>query len=859
MKKKLLLLPVLLTACLAPITRGQDTPVPRQYAPDRTFQVHHLALDVTPDFRQRSVSGTATITFQPIATPLEEMKLDAVNLRIQSVESPEKIESYYSTADHLIITFAQPIPAEKETRVTITYSAEPKIGMYFRTPELGFKAEEEHLFTQGEEIDARHWYPCFDAPNEKFTTEMTCHVPQGMIALSNGKLVSEDKDAAGLSVFHWTQELPMANYLVTLVAGHFKKWEDHHGDIPLPVYTPPLDEGDVPLSFGDTRDVMEFFNGEIGVPYPWVKYGQVVVRDFVEGGMENVSLTTLTDRSLFTAATENIVNSDSLISHEMAHQWFGDLVTCKDWSQIWLNEGFATFYAELYNQHKNGDDADLYAAYGTVRAITARSTDTRPIVNPKFNDPQERFDFLSYDKGGFVLRMLRAQLGVPLYRQCIKTYLERHKFGNVVTEDLSSVVEELSGRSFDRFFDQWVYHGHYPEIDAHYAWDEKTKMAKITVTQTQKTGDDVLMFDFPFTVAFQGKDGEIERTMQVTNREAEFYFPLSEAPRSVVVDPHLALLGQIHFGDFSEGMAGAALENDSDVVGRLRAVEKLGSGKNHFSIDKLKHALQHDKFYGVRQEAASALRTIHTEDSLLALLDSQAQSDARVRLRVMDSIGGFYDPRAFAAEKKALADEKNPDVAAAEIRALGNSGSADVRDVLVSFLKSNSYRHTLLNAAISAMSASHDEYYLPYLIDTVKARANELSSREFSTALSAIATLARDQENRDAPRELIAGFVNSNRQTVQTASIRALGELEDPRAIPILNSFTATAASDPNHDAAVKALEQIRSRRRATDAFKELRDTVNDLQSENRKLRADVESLQKQFEAQQKADKKRKK
>src|SRR5581483_8292195 len=159
--------------------------------------------------------------------------------------------------------------------------------------ELGYDPRDEALFSQGEAIEARRWYPCFDAPNEKFTSEVTCHVPGDMIALSNGRLVSQDKDAHGLTAFHWRQDLPLASYLITLAAGHFHKWEDHHGDVSLPVYTPPADEGDVPLTFRDTADVMAFFDDEIGVPFPWNKYGQVCVRDFVAGGMENVSLTTL--------------------------------------------------------------------------------------------------------------------------------------------------------------------------------------------------------------------------------------------------------------------------------------------------------------------------------------------------------------------------------------------------------------------------------------------------------------------------------------------------------------------------------------------------------------------------------------
>jgi aminopeptidase N len=428
----------------------------------------------------------------------------------------------------------------------------------------------------------------------------------------------------------------------------------------------------------------------------------------------------------------------------------------------------------------------------------------------------------------------------------------------VVTDDLAEAMEEVSGQSLDKFFDEWVYHGHFPELEAHYSWDEETKMAKLTVRQTQKVTEDVLLFSFPLTVAFQGKNGETEKTVQVKDKESEFYFPLSEAPRSVVLDPRMDLLAKIDFSDFSKSMAYAALDHGDDLMGRLRAVEKLADSHDHASVEKLKHALQSDAFYGVRAEAASALRGIHNDESLDALLDSREQSDARVRQRVMDCIGGFYEGRAFDAEKAALTTEKNPDIEATEIQALGRSGRTDIRETLLSYLKSESYHNALLNAAIAAMGSTHDDYYLAPLMDTIKARQNEMTTRDFGSALDMVASLARDHENKDAPRELIAGFVNSKKLAVQTGAIHALGELEDPRAIPILETFANTAEDNPNRRSAARALEAIRSARKPVDNLKELRDAVADLQKENRKLRSDMDSMQKQLDAGAKSPKKKK-
>src|ERR1017187_7012906 len=350
--------------------------------------------------------------------------------------------------------------------------------------------------------------------------------------------------------------------------------------------------------------------------------------------LNNVISELLTETSLFTAATENLSSSQGLVAHEMAHQWFGDLVTCKDWSHIWLNEGFATYYALLYDGHKNGADSMLYGFYTTARRIFSVTNDTGSIVNRTFDHPDDIFGILPYQKGSFVLRMLRAQLGEDLYRRCIKTYLERHQYGNVVTHDLSSVIEEFSGRAYDQFFDQWVYHAHYPELAAAYSWDENAKLAKISLQQKQALSDDVLLFNFPLTVVFNGKSGRVEKTITVKEASEDFYFSLPEAPAGVRLDPRLEVLAKISI-DLPPPMLEAQLADKDDVVGRLQAVTALKDKKDHASVARLKTALNHDAFYGVRVEAADALASIHTDESLDALLGSLEQSDARVRSAVI--------------------------------------------------------------------------------------------------------------------------------------------------------------------------------------------------------------------------------
>jgi aminopeptidase N len=826
-----------------------DSPDYRKYAPDKEVDVLHLTLDVTPDFKQRTVAGKATIRFKPIVKPVREINLDAVALSVENVASTERVQSFQVTEGKIIIAFVDEIPPNKEASVTISYHAEPTEGLYFRTPEMGYKEGDTHLFTQGEEIEARHWYPCFDSPNEKFTSEITCHLPEGMTSISNGRLLSEEKDStSGLVASHWSQEKPHANYLISLCAGYFKKLEDKYRDVPIAFYTPASEINEAATSFRDTKDMLAFFEQEIGVPYPWAKYYQVCVNDFVEGGMENTSCTTLTDSTLFTDATENIRNSEGLISHEMAHQWFGDLVTCKDWSQIWLNESFATYYETLYNAHKNGRDNMLYELYGRARQITGITNDVNAIVRRNYDNSHDMFGYLSYPKGGWVLHMIRSQLGDDLYRRCIKTYLERHQYGNVVTDDLRSVIEELSGRSFDQFFDQWLYHGRQPQLDVTYSWDENTKLAKLTIRQTQKVDENVVLFNFPLTIRFKGKSGSSDRQITVKEKEEDFYFPLEAAPEIVRLDPEYTLLAKTTFR-LSNPMLYAQLEDKADSIGRLLAIEQLSDKKDKEAVAKLKKTLNDDPFYGVRVEAARALRSIHIDEALEALLGSTKQSDARVRREIIANIADFYDDAAYKSARDTLQNEKNPDITASAIRGLAGYAKPDVHETLIKFLNSESYRNELAVAAIGGIRSQDDPTYIQPLLDNLSGHRDAYTSRGFAQGLSTIAYLARNEEKKSEVRKFLVDHVNDKKKTVQRAAISALGTLGDPQAIAVLETFASASRETPERSAAERAITDLRAGRKPADDFKNLRQEVLDLQKANRELRKDFDTLKRTTEA----------
>lgn len=817
----------------------------RKYARDRRADILHVKLDVTPDFAKRTVSGTATLRFKPIALPLEKLELDAVDLNIDTITAEgAQIAEHQVTGDKLIVTFAKAVAPDAEVTMSVTYSAKPEHGLYFRTPEMGYKAGDTQVWSQGEAEEHRFWFPSYDYPNERFTSEVICHVPKGMQAVSNGRLQSEKPGKDGLVTFHWLQDKPHVNYLIALAAGHFHRLEDKAGGLPLALLVPPSHKAQAANAFTDTGKIIEFYQKETGVPFAWDKYYQVYCLDFIAGGMENTSCTFEAADMLFNSDTEELRSLHELDAHETAHQWFGDLVTCRDWSHLWLNEGFATYYTILYEEQKRGTDAMKYALWQEAQQVF-QANDTRPIVWRDYGDPMQQFDSRAYPKGAWVLHMLRSQLGADLYRRCIRTYLERHRNGIVRTEDLQDVIEEVSGLSFDQFFDQWLFHGGVPELKIDYAWDPGTKQAKITVRQTQKLSEQVRLFRVPLPVGFAlpGQKEMLRFKADVSKEAEDFYFPLPAQPELVRIDPDYTVLAKVSFTP-----PGPMLDKQlqADVIGRLLAVGMLGD--RH--IDKLGKVLREDAFHAVRSEAARALAKIAEPDARAALMaGSSGQKDARVRRAVVQGLAMLNT----AESQKTLWDmaqsEKNPDILAVIIDSWGaRPGDAEVAKALRAQLSGTSFNHALQMAAIRALRAQDNETALGEILARVQS-LNDLRGRDAGTAFDAIAFLARrpTNEQRNAVREFLSSKLTDPRSSWRAASARALGTLRDPRALAVLEPMLAGGGAriDPVREAAAKAVQDIRAGLESPADLKKLWDRVQQLQKQAEEQQNELETLKK--------------
>ncbi len=826
----------------------------RKYAPPRYLDLLHLKLDVTPNFKQRTVTGTTTLEFTPIGKPLTEWQLDAIDLDVKAVRGSVEIEDFTVSRKHLTVTFAKPIAVGEKGTLEIDYSAEPREGLYFRTPEQGYPAEDTHLFTQGEPQLARNWFPCHDYPNERCTTEILCHVPADMTVLSNGKLI-EETVTGDMKTVHWRQEKPHVCYLITLVAGYFSKLEDLDREVPLAFYAQPTVAELAANSFGDTAQIMEFFNREIGVPYPWHKYFQVTVRDFRFGGMENTSMTTLAHRTLTPSSYENVkaARIRKLDAHEMAHQWFGDLVTCKDWSHLWLNEGFATYYSHLYEGDKFGRDALLYDMYcDATEDVLPKHKDRRPIVYNRYQDPIEQFDFRVYPKGSWVLHMLRSQLGEQLYRDIVKTYLERHAFTSVTTADFVKVIEELSGRSFDRFFDQWVYHPRHPSLKVKYKWLAKEKLARVTVEQTQKVDDEVLLYEFPTTLRFIVDEQSIDHPIDITQKKQDFFVALPKQPTIVRFDPEYTVLADVDF-DKSDKLLLAQLENGKDVIGRILAANALADRATAKSLAAVGKTLREDPFYGVQIKAAEALAKVKKDEAFAELKAAVSDDNARVRLAVVEALGKHFSSEAMDLLIEISRQADNPAIAAESIKALGKYSDSKALDAVREQLKSKSFRNELLVAAINAMGMQKTSDWWEVIAEVIDAQEATFSARGLGECLKQLATVGHHVESSEARQSIeqfLRRYLEHPKRQVRVAAIDALGKLGESRSLAVLDSLADEDRNDAVSRAANKALKTVRERAPlVTKEITELRKLVGELRDESKKLREEVDELKSKEEA----------
>ncbi len=811
---------------------------PPHYAPFRQVDFLSLRLEIIPYFHERRIEGKATLRFRALQPDVDTVVLNAEDLNITNLVVSKGSIQWTQHGDDLILQLDPPLARNETRSVTIAYSARPKRGLYFRTPELGYPKEDTHLFTQGESITSRCWFPCYDAPDDRLTSELLCWVPKGMIALSNGRLVEKKEDPQRHRVlFHWLQDKPHVTYLVTLVAGYFDCLKTNYHGVPILFYSPPSFSQYAHNSFAGTVDMIQFYEEITGTPYPWDKYAQVCVRDFVAGGMENTTLTVLTARTLYPDEMAGTRSSRSLVSHELAHQWFGDYVTCEDWSQLWLNEGFATYFENLYMKHYKGEDTFRYLMWQDAQSVIRHQEDTIPPIWRRYDDPEKQFSFRNYPKAAWVLHMLRCQIGEDQWRKVLRTYLKRFALRTVETADFKRVVEEVTGMEWDRFFDQWLRQGGVPRLRVAYRWNGREQVVQIHVRQIQKIPTNGMSYVFPLKVRFGGTNYIQTRTFFVQNTNETFSVSLPSPPKWIRIDPDLELLAEIQI-DLPRAMWERILRLENDVIGRILAIQYFEKHLDEDAIRLLGEVLTTDPFYGVRIEAARTLGTSSNPKAGKILLASlPRQTDERVRQAIWRALSTFHLPEVRQAALQAVASEKNPDLQVAALRALAMWNDKSCREAVLRCLHSVSFRDTLARGALAVIQEWNDPTLAQPLLDWIRKRT---PFQEMNTEVQAIRVLAStgaQLADRTPICQFLLDHLDDSRPKIRQAVVQVLGTLGDSHALPMLRRLAEKGKEDPLTKLAqdaIKAIQQKINQRPAV--FQELQKQIRSLQQRLQKL-----------------------
>ncbi|MBL9000519.1 MAG: HEAT repeat domain-containing protein [Phycisphaerae bacterium] len=812
-------------------TRSDTGRAKAQFPPHLTADYKHIRIELTiPDMNTPRLTGTATLTFAPIAGPLSELTLDAKAMDVMSVTCSTRDAEFTHDGRKLTVRFDPALPRGEAADIMIAYELnDPPLGLVWSPATKLRPGVPAQLHTQGQPETNSYWFPCHDFPNDKLTSEVIVTLPAGYTVISNGRLKDKSKSVASAEVdgvsrlvayekWHYSQDKPHASYLVSLVAGKFDIVDLGTRVLPMPVYAPLGRGGDVKGTYGRTPAMVAFFAHRLSEPYPWDKYGQVLVADFGAGGMENTSITTMYDGAIVAKDDLDDTDFEGLISHELAHQWFGDLTTCNSWEHIWLNEGFATFLTALWFEHGRGPGEYEKTIRGYIDGIIANDRPEAPavvgMVSNIYTHPWETFRRPAnpYGKGASILHMLRRRLGDEVFFRGVAAFIDRHKFNTVETIDLRNALEAESGDSLEQFFAQWCYRPGVPQLDMKFAWDD----GNLTVTAVQKqpiNGDNpAFEFDLPLAIKAKGQSDLQWHTLRVRGRETQTSFSLSAEPEFIAGDPRQEVLAGLEISQPVESWL-AQLSQGPTLWSRVQAVRGLKCDASVRSADVLRRlVLDRSQAPWIRAEAVRTLSARRAENDIRSLATA-ASDHWEVRLSIVEALPslsrdekGLPTP-AFDHVERILRDRAVRDssvkVRAAALRALGQITSESSRDLFLSALEEQSRDDLIRLAALEAIVSMNQADAIK---SAIRFSGPEYDSRTRAAAAGAIARAAANDP--DAALETLVALLSDRSGRVKRGAGDALVQLKDRRAMPALE---ALAADQRSQELSWQASEWVRA------------------------------------------------
>jgi aminopeptidase N len=813
------------------------------YAPDVIVDVGHIKLEVRIDPKRRFIEGTATHHVRAINDGVRSVRFDAAEMEVRSVRVGGRAVRFEYADPVLRVDLPRALRAGAGAEIAIAYSAFPRRGLYFTGPDRDYPRKPVQAWTQGQDEDSRHWYPCVDFPNHQQTSEVIVTVPASMISIGNGALKSVRRGRAG-TTYHWQMDTPHVTYLLSQIVGDFAEITHRVDGVPVQYYGPRGREADLERTLARTPAMLKFFGERTGVAYPYARYAQTFVADFIFGGMENISATTLTDTSLLDKRAMLDSDADGLIAHELAHQWFGDLLTCRDWSHGWLNEGFATYFEALFTEHHKGADEFRYELHQNAQIYFGEDSVRyrRPIVHNVYREPIDLFDRHLYEKGSLVLHMVRTVLGDDAWWKAIRHYVAKHRSTNVTTPEFQRAIEQATGRNIDWLFDQYVYRGGHPALRLAFEWDDAAKQAKLSLQQTQDEKESSV-FRLPVVVDFTVDGKKHEFNVEVIDKAHNFYFPLPGKPQMVRFDPRGDFLKSVEFKR-GKDLLEYQLKHDDAVSGRIDAAKELSKLGSRAAADALKEAVLRDRFWAVQQEAARALGAMRSGYARDSLLDCLKVRHPKARRGVVQALGQFRDPAAAKALERVLREgDASYYVESVAALALGQTRQERAYTVLANVaMKRQSHNDVVRSGALQGFAELKDERALPIALEWTRRGKSNPVRGSATAALGRLGQLS-DPAKAQAHDRLVE-LLQDDWLRVRLNAVAALAELKDPKAVPELNRTVDRDLDGRVIRAAREAIQRIRDGADKGEEVRKLREDLDKVMEENRGLRDRIDKIE---------------
>lgn len=682
------------------VDEGLITPIPQQRPIYRATEsiltdLIHTKLEVNFDWAKSRMNGVATITAKPHFYASNKLILDAKGMLINSVKMEGKSLQFVYENDLLTIDLGQEYKRTEQYTVVIDYVARPEErttsgsdaissdkGLYFINPTGENKEQMPQIWTQGETEASSVWFPTIDQPNAKTTQEIFITVDEKYETLSNGKLISSKKLGNGKRVDHWKQELPHAPYLFMMGVGQFKVVKDTYtrpdgSKMDVHYYVEPEWEGSARAIFGETPEMIRFFSKLTGVEYPWDKYHQIVVREYVSGAMENTGAVIFGDYVYKNERELLDENDQSTIAHELFHHWFGDLVTCESWSNLPLNESFANYSQYLWDEHRYGlDQADYYAieeADGYYQSAAVGGYHN--LIWLDYDDKEQMFDGHSYNKGGRILHMLRNYLGDEAFFEGMKNYLQTNKFKPAEFHQLRIAFEEVSGEDLNWFFDQWFLGAGHPVLEFNHTTDAATGLLQVTIKQNQDTELSPI-YKLPMEIAYWDNDGKHVEKIVVDKLEEKFSFKINGDIKGLIYDHQQMLLARTS-SNKTTGLYVHQFYNGVRYAARLEGLMLGSRDKSSVGQQLILDALN-DPFWAIREEAIKKMSLLKEEykEKGVAKLKELVVKDptSSVRAAAIGKLASFVDePEANEMYAKSIHTDSSYTVVTSALTKLGKN------------------------------------------------------------------------------------------------------------------------------------------------------------------------------------------